>query len=611
MKEKYYTGLNPFMFTYADGGIPSSSLFDEECWKRIYVKLATGIGARDERLSPNLGVLRFLRSETNRNAQRIRLGDAEKLNRNDGKMYRLKRRFYPRQASNVHYNQSRIYCKVEGETKPYIEDEVYIKYDHVSEPLILDEAMLRCIREGKQQWQDDRIREHLRTFMNDFGVKVAKRVADLSNGFVGSFAGENMPIKRDLPLYKTDGTLNPVGLVMLEEYAKQSQLNERPAMIGGTLLDMFTEVSKYVNADCSGFTVKQGQFNNTVFRDTNIGQHLGDTDCILAVAPGALQLVTVNRHDGDFSHTTDTQRRYTMVDPFTGIKLDVIYNMDTCESDIRHSLQFAICWDVIGYPKCWSDDPCFKYVTDVFLYRVVCADTKVCDIKRDTVCVTDLPLENHPFKCETGYVQCVEKCQGVFTMEQGKKCYFEFSDAFDSVNKIAVLEWASIQTTLPNAPMGGFDVSDPAQLTAMQDSINSVLGMNGEVVKLIYDGANLSISVEGNCSIPEMRLLASGSLDELAALAKSEKDVICFDSTMSAPTTGGAIVGLTWTLGSSTTTIPADTAPEAMLNGNGIYGCAAKFCLDLSLLADKDEIELTVKDNTGCESTYTNVVNFP
>lgn len=577
------------------------NVLDKACWNTICRNLIIRQGTEGNQLSPNLGMLRFLKSSLNTSASSNRINISEssrQLERGDGKMYRVKRRFLQRQASNIHVNQKRFYCKTDGVTVPYIEDYIDIGYDHVSKPLLLDDAMLRCIEEGREQWANDRILEHLRTFMNDFGTKVSKRVSDLNNGFIGSHAGESTPQVKDIPLYMADGkTINPVGVTMLEEYAKRAQYNETPVMIGGTKLDMYTSVSSFSSASQLGFDATRSQLQNAIYRDNNVGLHLGDDDNFLAIVPGALQLVTFVRHVGDFTHETDKQKRRTMVEPYMGMTVDVIINVDDCGDDVKTSMQWAICWDVVGYPKCHNEDPCYKYITDVFMFRIVCSDTGICDFEPDT-CRQDIALERHNIQCTTGYAQCIVTANAAFSNSASTKCYFTIEENSGAVSQLSI---NGLVNGLANAPANGYDLTDAAQLQSFKDDVNMILSaMNkGSLIQATDDGTNMTIVLEVSCDVAEIKL-------NNYTASKKEAAVVCFDAGMSTPITGGTITNMSWTIGTTTIT----GTPEDLIGQAGFYGCVNKFCVDQSLLTNGQSVSLTITDNTGGISTFTDVINF-
>jgi hypothetical protein len=119
---------------------------------------------------------------------------------------------------------------------------------------------------------------------------------------------------------------------------------------------------------------------------------MGNTNKVIAMAPGALQLVTYAKNQGQFQYEFEDQMRTTVVDPWLGLTHDVYMSYVKCNEEIELYIQFVTNWAVVGMPKCWADDDClFEGVTDVFCYTVVCADTGYCDI--EPACGTALEPE--------------------------------------------------------------------------------------------------------------------------------------------------------------------------------------------------------------------------
>jgi hypothetical protein len=396
--------VKKFLFDSAAGlGMRAGVISDQ--WRNILVKMAMNVAAGRSRFSPNLGLLPFLLSAENMEAtdSTFNLGPVSQLNQGNGKKYNMARRFYPRKGGD-NSAENMTFCGVTGDSDAYKEDVVTIRYEHISKPLILDDAMLRCLEEGRDEFVNDRLMPHIRTYLETLARKVDKVVVGL--------AGKHMDGTdvKDLPLFKADGSsYNYVGEIQLDE-DKRAALIDELRMVGGSRLSVWAGARSIASANLNGYDASLRPAPMAPYIDDVVSREIllqkGADNGALAIAPGALKFVSFTKFAGDFAYQSDKQERTTIVDPFLGLEHDVLYVTDECGEEVRRSIQLRICFDVVGYPSCWSDDPCFTDVNDVFVYNITCDDGSLCDIV-DESCEEVAGEIAEGGDCTPGVLDCV------------------------------------------------------------------------------------------------------------------------------------------------------------------------------------------------------------
>lgn len=371
-----------------------SSIKLADAWKIIDLTLNNNSGMRSMP-SPNIGLLQLLTSAANRAASRVKLGNVQAIEQGDGKVYKVSRRFFPRLGQTE--NTEIEYCPTSGETIKPLYDEVEIKYKTVSRKMKIDDELMRCIKESRTDYQNAFTTEVLRNHINKLGAEVSAVVTN--TGFIGNFvncgqvavpaqqqalSAFSQPSCKDLPLFLASGLgINPVGESILDSDRKQAEIEQQLVLVGGTLLDQYRKARAIASGNDNGFDASLLDITRSIYYDTHIQVGLGNPNGIIAMAPGALQLVTYAKNQGQFQYEFEDQMRTTVVDPWLGLTHDVYMSYVKCAEEIELYVQFVTNWAVVGMPKCWADmDPYFAGVTDVFCYNIVCADTGYCDIEQ-------------------------------------------------------------------------------------------------------------------------------------------------------------------------------------------------------------------------------------
>lgn len=371
-----------------------SSIKLADAWKIIDLTLNNNSGMRSMP-SPNIGLLQLLTSAANRAASRVKLGNVQAVEQGDGKVYKVSRRFFPRLGQT---DTTEIeYCPTSGETIKPLYDEVEIKYKTVSRKMKIDDELMRCIKESRTDYQNAFTTEVLRNHINKLGAEVSAVVT--KGGYIGNFVNCGLQLQqknqliggpfpgfgcKDLPLFLASGLgINPVGESILDSDRKEAEIEQQLVLVGGTLLDQYRKARAIASGNDNGFDASLLDITRSIYYDTHIPVGLGNPNGIIAMAPGALQLITYAKNQGQFQYEFEDQMRTTVVDPWLGLTHDVYMSYVKCAEEIELYIQFVTNWAVVGMPKCWADmDPYFAGVTDVFCYNIVCADTGYCDIQQ-------------------------------------------------------------------------------------------------------------------------------------------------------------------------------------------------------------------------------------
>ena len=353
-----------------------------DAWKIIDISLNNNSGMRSMP-SPNIGLLQLLVSSANKAASQVKLGNVQAVDQGNGKVYKVARRFFPRLTQSATNDVE--YCSTSGDVVKPLYDEVEITNKTASSKIQIDDELIRCIKEGRADYQNSYVNEVLRNHINKLGKEVATVVGtgDFIGNFVKCDCADPAVTSKSLPLFLSSGLgINPVGESILDSDRKQAEIEQMLVLVGGTLLDQYRKARQIAAGNDNGFDASLLDITRSIYYDTNLPAALGNSNQIIAMAPGALQLVTYVKNKGQFMYEFEDQMRTTVVDPWLGLEHDVIMSYVKCEDEIQLFIQFVTNWAVVGMPKCWAVQDCyFDGVLDVFKYEVVCADTGYCDIE--------------------------------------------------------------------------------------------------------------------------------------------------------------------------------------------------------------------------------------
>jgi hypothetical protein len=560
-----------------------------DAWKIIDLSLNNNNGMRSMP-SPNIGLLQLLVSAANKSASQVKLGNVQAVDQGNGKVYKVARRFFPRLSESS--ATSLEYCPTDGEVVKPLYDEVEIKNKTVSQKIKIDDELIRCIKESRADYQNSYVNEVLRNHINKLGKEVSTVVAN--GGFVGNFVkcDCNSPAvtSKSLPLFLSSGLgINPVGESILDSDRKQAEIEQQLILVGGTLLDQYRKARQIASGNDNGFDASLLDITRSIFYDTNLGAAFGNANEVIAMAPGALQLITYTKNKGEFTYDFEDQMRTTVVDPWLGIEHDVVMSYVKCNDEIELYIQFATNWAVVGMPKCWAQNDClFDGVLDVFKYEVVCADTGYCDIEPACGAV-GAPTATDAAFCESAEA-CEVACQANFYNKTvtGEYFYGEEIDVADAV---------AIQINgLPISVGGTFDTGTEAGANNYVAAVQAALTAAGYVYSVSggWDGTGLTLNILTTAAVTSVVIVSATGAD-VALSVITNTYVNIYDA--STPSTGATITDLAWTLAGPVTFNGAPTESViGVVNVIGVFG-------NLFVKSYTGATQLIITDSVDCEDT--------
>jgi hypothetical protein len=565
-----------------------------DAWKIIDISLNNNNGMRSMP-SPNIGLLQLLVSAANKAASNIKLGNVQAVEQGNGKVYKVTRRFFPRLAESN--NTSLEYCPTDGDVVRPLYDEIEITNKTVSQKIKIDDELIRCIKENRADYQNSYVNEVLRNHINRLGKEVSTVVA--TGGFVGSFVkcdcADPAVTSKSLPLFLANGLgINPVGESILDSDRKQAEIEQQLILVGGTLLDQYRKARAIASGNDFGFDASLLDITRSIFYDTNLGAAFGDPNDVIAMAPGALQLITYAKNKGQFTYDFEDQMRTTVVDPWLGIEHDVVMSYVKCNDEIELYIQFATNWAVVGMPKCWAQQDClFDGVLDVFKYEIVCADTGYCDI--EPACgFVGAPVATDAQFCESADI-CDVACNAVFYSRtvEGELFSGEGIDVADAIAiQINGLPF-SVGSTFDTGTSGGANGFIAAAQTALA-SVGSIYTVAGG-----WDGSNMDIQVFANGTVISV-VVVSATGSDVALTVTTETLYNVYSA--STPSTGATLTDLDWVLDSNS----FNGAPNAqIINEANVFGTNSNFYTTSS---NTGAAQLIITDSAACNDTYNGTI---
>lgn len=573
-------------------------------WSAMYLSLSSEDNLR-KRPGTNNGLLQFLVDTQDDNAMFELQPIKNFIETPDGKKYTAVYGFMPRQARQT-ANGSFVPCGDDGETIRMKYETKNIGNRFYSRKYKIPNGYVRCIKEGKAEYQDMVIAEALRTYLDAFGREISDYV--VSKGYVGTFAKGGGTSCKSLPLFAANGReINAQGEIQLNEDMLQAEAGQRaPVIVGGTRLTAYAQAKQIATVNTTlGVDLAQLGMETMFYRDTNVGSvpkgaEGTDPNRVLAIIPGALKLLTTTQNQGDFADEFDDQLRGTTIDPYYQLEHDYYIFVDKCKNQIEYSIQFAIDWDILGYPDCWAeDDDEFNGVTDVFCYSIDCSDDGVCGMDSATGHRGGLSDEIQP--CGPGYDECTKTCEALFKSVCEELAVF--SVAAQSAGNISGIKIDSVEYSAG----GVFDISTQAGADGLVAALQNVLNPVGNIK--VFSGGWESVGSDAEFAlVGETTILDVELINDAAANIKLVRDVNYYTNVKakdaSTVSTGAdyATSTLSWTAPGPVAFSgnPADSIFSSVTANH--YGVIDNFFV---LFSAAGTYQLDLVDSEGCSSTFT------
>lgn len=219
-------------------------------------------------------------------------------------------------------------CDAEISKVPY-EDTIEITDVLSLKGLAFSEDEMRKLCDSDKTWIARQINAHLDPFM----TKLNKLLITKQNGKFGNFAGgSNSVVTRQLLNVVSGANINPNynGENMIMNDFEDIGFSGRPILIGSGKLRSYVNLTNHGCCNASGIdNGTAGDFD--YFNDRFVGGITGNADDFIGLAPGNVQLLTYNKYKGDYVKRNDSFVKTTIIDPFTGLELDMRWKYNDCD----------------------------------------------------------------------------------------------------------------------------------------------------------------------------------------------------------------------------------------------------------------------------------------
>lgn len=245
-------------------------------------------------------------------------------------------------------------CSTEVERTPFDQDVDVTSYLR-SPGLKFRESEMRKLCESDSSYMQQIINGELDLF---FKVLNKKLITQQGANFGKYNGGDTYKI---VTLIKgSERSMNYAGEAAILNSFDDLDVMGRPIVIGGGNLRDYTRMAKIGCCNDQGINLAQaGQMD--FYSDRFVEGILGD-NAFIGLVPGMAQLLTWNKYVGEYAKETKSFSHGTIVDPVTGIKLDMKWHYDDCAD--FYSLFFGITYDLFTIP-----DDAFVAADELFGYN--------------------------------------------------------------------------------------------------------------------------------------------------------------------------------------------------------------------------------------------------
>jgi hypothetical protein len=196
------------------------------------------------------------------------------------------------------------------------------------------EDEMRKLCEADSAWMARVINSELNPFM----TALNKRLITLQNANFGNFAdGSNA--RKDRILINASGEAIYNGEVAILNDFEDIDAGSRPMLIGSGMLRDYTRLTDVGCCNSVGVDLGAGG-DFDYFNDRHVGGILGNANDFIGLAPGNVQLVTYNKYKGAYRKENDVFSKGTIIDPVTGLELDMRWKYDDCNE--VYTLTFSL-----------------------------------------------------------------------------------------------------------------------------------------------------------------------------------------------------------------------------------------------------------------------------
>lgn len=303
----------------------SPVVFDKGICRDIQTSLNSlmGSNAPSVRRTP-VGYLQALMSPTNRAGL-----EAIQLDTKDGKKHMMEI-IYTQRGTEEHVKLAENNgCTPEFSVKPY-SDVIEITNPISLDTLTFSEDQMRrlCTGDTDLTWMTERLYEQL----DGLSTVLNKQLITIQGANFGNFANgsPNVTSRQLLNVIAANNKVpNAYGEVQIFNDLEDVDYTGRPIMIGSGKLREYTRLSEIGCCNNNGIDNSElGDFD--YFNDRFVGGILGNADDFITLMPGNVQLMTFNKYNGQYVKKNDSFKKFTIVDPYTGLEWDIRWKYDDC-----------------------------------------------------------------------------------------------------------------------------------------------------------------------------------------------------------------------------------------------------------------------------------------
>jgi hypothetical protein len=417
-------------------------------------------------------------------------------------------------------------------------------------------------------------------------------------GFIGNFVkcecDEVAATVRDLPLFLLNGfNLNPVGETILMRDQEEAQLSQPLVLIGSTFLNSYRVAAGLQSGNDLGFDASLLSIGAAPYKDPNLTKALGNPKAILAMAAGAVKLITYSKHQGQFAYPTqfDKHMRSTFTDPYFGMVHDMTMSYEVCGEEVKYFVEFGIGWDLVGMAQ-WSEECEFAGVKDVFLYNGVAANTTFADIESACGQVRTSELAPDGF-CESAQPSNIP-CVANF----GTDCGLYSRHGMSAMVNTDIIAFRV--NGGPNVSLGGtYNLTDATDSDAILVKLKLLLGAVSGVrlVSKRFTGGATYFEIFTDASIGTIEFV-SATTGTVALASVSTNYLHVYN--LSTASNGATITDLAWIGGDGVTTF--NGAPGTTIGNVAVtdyYGDNDEFFAEVG---QGGSFQLTMTDSVACAS---------
>ena len=233
-------------------------------------------------------------------------------------------------------------CTPEISKTPF-EDIVSVNTPLSTKGISFSEDEMRKLCEADSAWMARVINSELNPFM----TALNKRLITLQAANFGNFADGTNGVKSRELINGDDGYAYYNGEVDILNDFEDIDAGSRPMLIGSGMLRDYTRLTDIGCCNAAGVELgSAGDFD--YFNDRHVGAILGNANDFIGLAPGNVQLVTYNKYKGTYRKENDVFSKGTIIDPYTGLELDMRWKYDDCNE--VYTLSFSLWYSLYFLP---------------------------------------------------------------------------------------------------------------------------------------------------------------------------------------------------------------------------------------------------------------------